>query len=195
MADSILHIALPARAAGTAWDIPCTVHAAAAGSATSGIALLYFHGGGFLYGQRDDLPQRYIDMICSRGHALVCIDYPLAPETPLAEIVEVATGSVEKLASDALPALGCKRFALFGRSAGAYLALIVAKRLGSAGDGVGEDPLSPLAIWDFYGYYDLGDRFVTAPAPFYAKLPAVGDAVAQRPVGACGAKPISAPKE
>ena len=49
-------------------------------------AILYLHGGGLLYGERDDLPRPYVDLFLEHGYSLVCADYPLAPEAPLVTI-------------------------------------------------------------------------------------------------------------
>ena len=56
--------------------VPATVHAIEGFS--NGCAIVYYHGGGFLYGERGDLPEPYIDMITAAGYTLVAVDYPLA---------------------------------------------------------------------------------------------------------------------
>ena len=43
--------------------------------------VFYLHGGGLVYGERDDLPSPYVRAITDAGSTLVCADYPLAPET------------------------------------------------------------------------------------------------------------------
>lgn len=42
--------------------------------------IIYFHGGGLIWGDRDDLPQAYIDLFLKAGYHLLTVDYPLAPE-------------------------------------------------------------------------------------------------------------------
>ena len=38
--------------------------------------IIYFHGGGLIFGQRDDLPQAYIDILTESYHlVLVSIDW------------------------------------------------------------------------------------------------------------------------
>ena len=54
--------------------------------------VLYFHGGGLLCGTRDDLPLPYIRELNAQGYDLICFDYPLAPESSLAEIHEAVYG-------------------------------------------------------------------------------------------------------
>ncbi|WP_085830033.1 alpha/beta hydrolase [Collinsella vaginalis] len=164
-----------------------TVHPAAEDVAASGIAIIYLHGGGFLYGERDDLPEAYIRQITGTGHALVALDYPLAPECPLPRIVDVAEAAVGEVADRLFPVLGCSRYALFGRSAGGYLALMVAARLARRG------AMRPFAIWDFYGYYDLRESFVASVSPHYAAMPPVSRELADRLAGAPGSSPAEGP--
>ena len=45
------------------------------------IAVFYLHGGGLVYGERDDLPAPYVRAFADAGYTLVCADYPLAPES------------------------------------------------------------------------------------------------------------------
>ncbi len=144
-----------------------TVHAPS--GSRRNVAILYFHGGGFLFGERDDLPAPYIGAITRAGYTLICIDYPLAPETPIASIVDETLHGVAGIARSLLPELGCGRYAVFGRSAGAYLALVVAARIGE----VAPDLAQPIAVWDFYGYHSLSEPFVLEPSSHYRKLPAV----------------------
>lgn len=128
--------------------------------------VLYLHGGGLLYGQRDDLPSAFIGQFLSRGHALACADYPLAPETPLREIHgfvdELWRWCVEELASK----LGTDRVFLFGRSAGAYLALTQSGRLCER-----NGTPRPVGVIDFYGYDNMGDPSLAAPSKHYRQLP------------------------
>jgi len=49
-------------------------------------AVLYLHGGGLLYGERDDLPRPYIYAFLAEGYTLLCLDYPLAPEVSVGVI-------------------------------------------------------------------------------------------------------------
>lgn len=58
-------------------------------------ALLYFHGGGFVFGSRTDLPAPYIEHITSHGIGIVAVDYPLAPETKFPTLLEI-TNKVTK---------------------------------------------------------------------------------------------------
>ena len=44
------------------------------------ITILYLHGGGLLYGIKDDLPEIYINKFLDSGYDILLLDYPLAPE-------------------------------------------------------------------------------------------------------------------
>lgn len=147
--------------------LPYTCHLPEAG-APSGVGIVYLHGGGLLFGSRDDLPAPRRADILARGHALWCLDYPLAPEVTAPAIIDAAAQAVEALVHGELAAHGCTKLVLFGRSAGAYLALMVAARLAHT-------PAAPAAVLDFYGYYDLTAPFVAEPSRHYQKLPAVAE--------------------
>lgn len=140
-------------------------------------AVLYFHGGGLLYGQREDLPDAHIDAFTGAGFAVIAFDYPLAPAADLDLILKDVRESVDTFIEkpevfglpENLP------YFLWGRSAGAYLALMTgaAKDLGR----------NPAGILSYYGYGFLTDRWDDLPSPYYSTLPAVNknafDAVPQ----------------
>jgi len=137
-------------------------------------AVLYLHGGGLLYGERDDLPEPYLRAFLAEGYTLFCMDYPLAPEVPLPDIHRAVLEGWTQLLREELPRRGMDRYFLFGRSAGAYLALILAKNL------AGTALPRPAGVLDFYGYYDMADRFVTEPSGYYNTLPEVSEGWAGR---------------
>ena len=145
-------------------------------------AVLYLHGGGLLYGERDDLPRPYIDAFLAEGYTLLCLDYPLAPEVSVGVIHQAVLEGWLRLLEEE----GVERYFLFGRSAGAYLALILAKSL------AGQPVPQPAGVLDFYGYYDMADPFVTAPSPYYKTLPEVPRRLVERFFG--GAPVTAGPK-
>ncbi len=87
--------------------------------------ILYLHGGGLLYGHRDDLLQVYIELILNKGYNLLSLDYPLAPEANLKEILRSVYETVEALINSMFDTMGLtnNNYLIFGRSAGAYLPL------------------------------------------------------------------------
>ncbi len=128
-------------------------------------AILYFHGGGLIYGSRTDLPEYHIKSLCSAGFAIVALDYVLAPAARIDEIVKDAASSVdwfletrETLFSAALP------YFLWGRSAGAYLCLLMLKE---------HFPQTPAGIISYYGYGLLCDGWFNSPSEFYNRYPLV----------------------
>lgn len=132
------------------------------------IAVFYLHGGGLLYGERDDLPQPYIRQLTDAGYTLFCADYPLAPESPLPQIVDTTFQIWRAAVAEPQAAGEYKTHFLFGRSAGAYLSLLLARKIGRR-----EDMLRPAGILDFYGYHTITDVAFSKPAKAYERLPEV----------------------
>ncbi len=152
------------------------------------IAVFYLHGGGLLYGERDDLPAPYVRAITDAGYTLVCADYPLCPEAALPEVVDAIARTWYEAVGRRVEAGELTGYFLFGRSAGAYLSLVLARELrrSTAGSGSGGEAApdgralpQPLGILDFYGYYDLADRAFREPARAYTALPEVTRATAE----------------
>ena len=65
--------------------LQATFYPAAEASAKP-LTLLYLHGGGLVFGDRNDLPDAYREMLADAGYSLLTIDYPLAPEAQLPKI-------------------------------------------------------------------------------------------------------------
>ena len=103
--------------------------------------ILYFHGGGLLYGTRTDLPEFHRTSMTEAGYCIIAFDYPLAPSAKLDLILDDVCASINHYIEDfssyyaaftetpsesqtapapteALP------YFLWGRSAGAYLSLL-----------------------------------------------------------------------
>ncbi len=125
--------------------------------------ILYFHGGGLLYGRREDLPEGHINTLTRAGYLLAAFDYPLAPAARIDRILADVCASISgfqqlKPGWDRLPLF------LWGRSAGAYLCLLAAAK--------GNLPV-PNGILSYYGYGLLCDGWFTAPSAYYRRLPAV----------------------
>ena len=147
--------------------------------------VLYFHGGGLLYGSRSDLPKLHLEKLTGAGYLVISYDYPLAPSAKLDLIMSDVTDSVNSLirspqtyipSGHAWPdapagpkgsASGDLPFYLWGRSAGAYLCLMAA-----AG---GKLKSAPRGILSYYGYGFLCDNWFGAPNSYYCSLPSVPD--------------------
>ncbi|MCR8969371.1 alpha/beta hydrolase [Facklamia sp. 7083-14-GEN3] len=131
-------------------------------SATQSQMLIYLHGGGLIFGQREDLPSEYIELLNNKGYSILALDYLLAPESNLEQIINLLIKTLEwyqnegyQLAEQSDPA-----YYLFGRSAGGYLALQLATKMSS-------EWLK--AIINFYGYYKLNDANFIYPNPYHNK--------------------------
>jgi acetyl esterase/lipase len=87
--------------------------------------VLFIHGGGFMFGSRIDRPSTpLLDKLIEANYAVVSIDYRLAPETKLADIVK-DTGDACTWIRTKGPSLfkaDPKRLAVIGGSAGGFLA-------------------------------------------------------------------------
>lgn len=128
--------------------------------------ILYFHGGGLLYGQRDDLPSLHIETMTKAGYIIVSYDYPLAPAAKLDIILDDVCSSIAHYVEH--PDLYCPGelpFFLWGRSAGAYLCLLAAAQ--------GDLPTAPKGILSYYGYGFLCDNWFQTPSDYYRSLPPV----------------------
>lgn len=154
------------------------------------IALFYLHGGGLVYGERDDLPKPYLDLLAERGYTVIAADYPLAPEHGLPCIVESITRTLIDQVIERVESGELDGYVLFGRSAGAYLSLLLARRLRSMGPSTPQ----PRGLLDFYGYHDLSDPALSQPAAAYTALPEVTAQQVKRIAQADGTLVTSGPK-
>lgn len=122
--------------------------------------ILYFHGGGLLYGSRCDLPEGHIAALTLAGYDIIACDYPLAPVAGLELILDDVCESINSSCEDStLP------YYLWGRSAGAYLCLIAAAS--------GRLLQPPKGILSWYGYGFLCDNWFCTPSSYYCTLPPV----------------------
>lgn len=116
--------------------------------------ILYLHGGGLVSGDAQDLPESYIDIFLDAGHDFIAIEYPLAPEATLEKIIAHTIKAVNFF-------LGINShyssYILFGRSAGAYLALQVANGISH----------KPNVLFLFYGYHTLVEASFNVPNRHY----------------------------
>jgi len=88
--------------------------------------VVYFHGGGFIFGNRDGgLEEVLKDKLLSNGYAVVSADYRLAPETKLAEILNDVKDVVVWLRTEGIKKFNIdeSKIAVTGGSAAGYLAL------------------------------------------------------------------------
>ena len=146
--------------------------------------LLYLHGGGFTFGSCRDLPGPYRQMFAAAAYDLILLEYPLAPESGLSQILQ----AVHALVSAVLTSPKCfgypefPPYLLFGRSAGGYLACMETARLCKEAELL-PDPVPacasplprPAALLCFYSYHSMALPEFMRPAPAYQKLPPVSE--------------------
>lgn len=129
-------------------------------------ALLYFHGGGLLYGDRTDLPDYHIARMTQAGYAIISYDYPLSPAAKLPLIMEDICASINHYVENSVNYTGFSLpYFLWGRSAGAYLCLVAAAH--------GELYAQPKGILSYYGYGFLVNNWFHTPSKYYVSLPPV----------------------
>lgn len=126
--------------------------------------VFYFHGGGFIYGRKDDLPPYYLKSLMDEGYALINLDYPLLPQSSFENILASALEAVD-FVLDKSESLGIpdSPFFLWGRSAGAFLAMLSASRLKS----------KPRAVISYYGYGFLTPSWYDSPSSYYLGYPRI----------------------
>ena len=120
--------------AGPAGPVPIRIYTPRGVTAT-GPALVYYHGGGWVYGGLESH-----DAVCRflAEHAdvrVIAVDYRLAPEAPFPAAVDDALAAYDWISANA-EGLGVDpaRIAVGGDSAGANLATVIAQeRVGSGG--------------------------------------------------------------
>ena len=118
---------------------------------------IYFHGGGFVYGSKNDLPTALTDVFHKAGYTVLAMDYLLAPNHSFKDILATLEASFKELKETYIKDAP---FSFCGRSAGGYAELFLTKRLIEQGETLPEN------IVNFYGYYDLAfinDKRVIAP--------------------------------
>lgn len=128
-------------------------------------AVLWIHGGALIMGGRQDIETAYaheLEFLLESGFVVVSIDYRLAPESVLPDILEDVLDAYRWIRS------GCggrlehapEKICLVGHSAGGYLS----QWLGA----VVED--KPAAVVSFYGYGDILGDWYGKPSSFYCGL-------------------------
>lgn len=135
------------------------------------ITIIYFHGGGLLYGVRDDLPEIYVNKFLNSGYDFLTLDYPLAPESNLDVILKSSYEEILYFLKNQEDVFGLKnkQYVLFGRSAGSYLCFMVCNML------IKNYKLIPMAIVSLYGYARLDEIQFSTPSKHYNNLPKLTD--------------------
>lgn len=133
-------------------------------------AIVHIHGGALINGSRQKFRLDHVARYIEAGYTVISIDYRLAPESKLAEIIEDLKDAFDWVYTSGPALLGIdpQRTAVVGHSAGGYLALMA---------GCTVQP-RPAAIVAFYGYGDIVGDWYSKPDPFYCRLPLITEAEA-----------------
>ena len=119
--------------------------------------VVWIHGGALIVGSRTGIDRRARQRLLEAGFVIVSIDYRLAPETQLEEIIqdlEDAFRWVHEKGAELFQA-DTRRVAVMGGSAGGYLTLAAGFRARPR----------PQALVAFYGYGDLIGDWYSTPSP------------------------------
>lgn len=109
-------------------------------------AVIYFHGGGFVYGSKSDLPQALQNIFLNKGYTVLAIDYLLTPNSSLADSLVQMQSTLGELQEKEIKDLP---FSFCGRSAGGFAANYLIKQL------IEHNKTLPEQLIHFYGYSDL----------------------------------------
>jgi acetyl esterase/lipase len=119
-------------------------------------AVVWIHGGALINGSRDGVSGRVREMAFENQYVLLSIDYRLAPETKLPEIIEDLEDAFEWVREQGprMFHIDPERIAVCGGSAGGYLTLTAGFRV---------DP-PPQVLISFWGYGDLVGPWYSQPS-------------------------------
>jgi acetyl esterase len=128
--------------------------------------IIYFHGGGLVYGSRSDLPSQYLELFLNCGYDFFTVDYPLYPESDVDEVLMHCSSALHWFIDNGKTKLGLSStdYILFGRSSGGYIVNFLAANF---------EKKRPLKLISLYSYFDLKDDKLMNPNPHYLKYPVV----------------------
>jgi len=118
---------------------------------------VWIHGGALIMGNRGWIDRRAKDLLLDAGYAVVSIDYRLAPDTLLPDIIEDLEDAFAWIEREGprLFNVDVRRVAVLGGSAGGYLTLTAGFRARPR----------PAVLVSFFGYGDLVADWYSKPSP------------------------------
>lgn len=121
--------------------------------------IIWLHGGALIMGSRGGVPKQLRDLAEQDGFVLASLDYRLAPEAQLPEIIDDLKDGLKwvRKSGPELFHADPSRLVVAGASAGGYLALM---------SGIVSDP-PPLAIVSYWGFGDVDGDWTTKPSEAY----------------------------
>jgi acetyl esterase/lipase len=124
-------------------------------------ALMFIHGGALMGGSRKQVGTPMLAELARQGYVIVSIDYRLAPETKVPEIIEDLQAAYQWMrgAGSIRFGIDAGRIAVAGASAGGYLTLM---------SGFCLEP-RPRALVSYFGYGDIDGPWLAEPNEFYRK--------------------------
>lgn len=127
---------------------------------TNAPVVVYIHGGGLLWGTKEELSDEMIEMYTKNGYGVFSINYRLAPQTKLQDILVDVQDAINWIELEVPKqfSIDSKKMAVVGSSAGGFLALCT-----------GTFKNKPRAIVSFYGYGDISADWATNPNSFYCQ--------------------------
>jgi acetyl esterase/lipase len=133
--------------------------------------VIYIHGGGLIWGTREEISEEMIKLYTDNGLSLFSIDYRLAPATKLPEILKDIEDAIHWIQVEGPKefSIDPKKIAVAGSSAGGFLALYT-----------GTFTLKPRAIVSLYGYGDLIGGWAASPSKFYCQKDTVSKELAYK---------------
>lgn len=131
---------------------------------TNAPLIVYIHGGGLIWGTREDVHAEQIALYNQYGFHFCSIDYRLAPESTLPDITSDIQDALIWLKETGKETFDYdpERIAVVGSSAGGYLALFA-----------GTLSFKPKAIVSFYGYGNILGDWYTKPSPHFTNMTTV----------------------
>lgn len=144
--------------------------------------VIWMHGGALIMGSRSGVPGALRSRWLELGYVVVSIDYRLAPETKLPEIVADVRDAFQWVRQHGADRCGMDpdRIAAAGASAGGYLTLMA---------GAHVEP-RPRALASFWGYGDITTPWYAEPDAFYRKQPLVPR---EEALASVGRMPLTSP--
>jgi acetyl esterase/lipase len=120
-------------------------------------AAVWIHGGALIMGHRAQIDRRVKTRMLDAGYVLISLDYRLAPETKLPEIIHDVEDAFDWVRREGtrLFNIDPTRLAVIGGSAGGYLTLTAGFRVRPR----------PTVLLSLYGYGDLVGDWYSKPSP------------------------------
>ena len=138
--------------------------------------VVWIHGGALITGNRGGVPRNLLDLCRDEGYALVSLDYRLAPEVKVPEIIADLDDAFRWIREEGPKQahLDANCMVVTGGSAGGYLTLMAGRRL----------KVKPRALIAYWGYGDLDGDWLAKPSEHYrTAVPLIGREDALKAVG------------